>query len=352
MAGTEGFEPPTAGTKNRSSTVELRPNVWCCPKATRLVYLICEGIANAIEQAYGECLRVAGREGSVVARHARELNANARGLLLRGDIGGADALCKVVTLGKGDRGARRSICGQLIACDLEHQIHVGRNLGIAKHHAAVVGRRRGDVPHARRYATCNGVLADNGNLEALEHVGGASKTDAGLGFGDRGLDHPHEVQAVDIGVGILERHAIGKQANIFLELLQGGLGMRTKVAVVFATSKAQNVESALQGLDVGAVKIGHAKIERAVAQLVRSVYKGAPTGDIDGVTGRKAAIEPKRANGLLGGGPKALERDLVGIDGVTELQKTGLNILDGCSLHARDNRFHERTPFGVPFVLF
>ncbi len=92
MAGTEGFEPPTAGTKNRSSTVELRPNVWCCPKATRLVYLICEGIANAVEQAYGECLRVAGREGAVVARHARELNANASRLLLRGDIGGADAL--------------------------------------------------------------------------------------------------------------------------------------------------------------------------------------------------------------------------------------------------------------------
>lgn len=92
MAGTKGFEPPTAGTKNRSSTVELRPNVWCCPKATRLVYLICEGIANAIKQAYGECLRVAGREGAVVARHARELNANACRLLLCGDIGSADAL--------------------------------------------------------------------------------------------------------------------------------------------------------------------------------------------------------------------------------------------------------------------
>lgn len=91
-AGTEGFEPPTAGTKNRSSTVELRPNVWCFPKATRLVYLICEGIANAIEQAYGECLRVAGREGAVVARHARELNANACRLLLRGNIGSTDAL--------------------------------------------------------------------------------------------------------------------------------------------------------------------------------------------------------------------------------------------------------------------
>lgn len=351
-AGTEGFEPPTAGTKNRSSTVELRPNVWCCPKATRLVYLICEGIANAIEQADGECLRVAGREGSVVARHARELNADARRLLLRGDVGGADALGQVVTFGKGDRGTRGGVCGQLVACNFEHQVDIGRDLGVAEHHAAVVGRRRGDVPHARRYATRNGVLADNGNLEALEHVGGASKTDARLGLGDRGLALPHMVQAVDVGVGVLEGHAVGKQADIFLELLQGGLGMRTKVAVVFATGKAQNVESALQGLDVGAVKIGHAKIERAVAQLVRSVYKGAPTGDIDGVTGRKAAIESKRANGLLGGGAKALVGNLVGIDGVTELQKAGLNILDGCSLHARGNRFHERTPFGVPFVLF
>lgn len=351
-AGTEGFEPPTAGTKNRSSTVELRPNVWCCPKATRLVYLICEGIANAIEQAYGECLRVAGREGAVVARHARELDANACRLLLRGNIGSADALGQVVALGEGNRGTRCGVGGQLVACDLEHQVNVGWDLGVAEHHAAVVGRCRGDIPHARRNAACDGVLADNGNLETLEHVGGASKTDAGLGFGDRGLALPHMVQAVDVGVGVLEGHTVGKQADIFLELLQCGLGMRTKVAVVFATGKAQNVESTLQGLYVGAVKIGHAKVERAVAQLVRSVYKGAPTGDIDGVTGRKAAIKPKRANGLLGGGAKALVGDLVGIDGVTELQKTGLNILDGCSLHARDNRFHERTPFGVPFVLF
>lgn len=351
-AGTEGFEPPTAGTKNRSSTVELRPNVWCCPKATRLVYLICEGIANAIEQAYGECLRVAGREGAVVARHARELNANASRLLLRGDIGSADALGQVVALGEGDRGARCGVGGQLVACDLEHQIYVGWDLGVAEHHAAVVGRCRGDIPHARRNAACDGVLADNGDLEALEHVGGASKTDTGLGFGDRGLALPHMVQAVDVGVGVLEGHAVGKQADIFLELLQGGLGMRTKVAVVFATGKAQNVESALQGLHIGAMEIGHAQIQSAVAQLIRGVDQGAPTGDIDGITGRKAAIEPKRANGLLGGGAKALVGDLVGIDGVTELQKAGLNILDGCSLHARGNRFHERTPFGVRFVLF
>ena len=147
-AGTEGFEPPTAGTKNRSSTVELRPNVWCCPKATRLVYLNCEGIANAVEQAYGERLRVACGEGAVVACHACELNTDACGLLLRGDIGGADALGQVVALGEGNRGAWRGVGGQLVACDLEHQVNVGWDLGVAEHHAAVVGRCRGDVPHA------------------------------------------------------------------------------------------------------------------------------------------------------------------------------------------------------------
>lgn len=133
------------------------------------------------------------------------------------------------------RGA--GVGGQLVACDLEHQVNVGWDLGVAEHHAAVVGRCRGDIPHARRNTARDGVLADNGNLEALEHVGGASKTDAGLGFGDRGLALPHMVQAVDVGVGVLEGHAVGKQADIFLELLQGGLGMRTKVAVVFATGK-------------------------------------------------------------------------------------------------------------------
>lgn len=351
-AGTEGFEPPTAGTKNRSSTVELRPNVWCCPKAARLVYLICEGIANAIEQAYGECLGVACGEGSVVARHARELNADTCRLLLRGDIGSADALRQVVTFGKGDRGARRCICGQLIACDLEYQVHVGRNLGIAKHHAAVVGRRRGDVPHARCNAACDGVLTDDGNLEALEHVGGAGKADARLGLGNRGFALPHVMQTVDIGVGILECHAVGKQADIFLELLQGRLGVRAKVAVVLTAGKTQNVECPLQGTNVGTMEIGHAQIKRAVAQLIRGVYQGAPTGDIDGVASGKAAVEPKGANSLLGGGAKALVGDLGVIDCIAELQKAGLDVLDGCSLHARCDRFHERTPFGVPFVLF
>lgn len=160
------------------------------------------------------------------------------------------------------------------------------------------------------------------------------------------------MQAVDIGVGILERHTIGKQADIFLELLQSGLGVRAKIAVVLTAGEAQNVERALQGLNVGAMEIGHTQVKRAVAQLVRGVYQGAPAGDIDGAASGKAAIEPKGANSLLGGGTKTLVGDLGGINRVAELQETRLHVLDGCSLHARCNRFHERTPFGVPFVLF
>ena len=128
--------------------------------------------------------------------------------------------------------------------------------------------------------------------------------------------------------------------------------MRAKIAVVLTAGKAQNVERPLQGLNVGTMEIGHTQIERTIAQFIRGVDQGTPAGNVNGVTGGKTAVEPKGANGLLGGGAKALIGDLGVIDCIAELQKAGLDVLDGCSLHARCNRFHERTPFGVPFVLF
>ena len=105
LAGTEDSNPQQPAPKTGVLPLNYVP-VWVLPKATRLVYLICEGIANAIEQAYRERLGVAGSEGAVVARHAGELNADACRLLLCGDIGGADALGQVVALGEGNRGAR------------------------------------------------------------------------------------------------------------------------------------------------------------------------------------------------------------------------------------------------------
>ena len=176
----------------------------------------------------------------------------------------------------------------------------------AKHHAAVVGRRRGDVPHARCYAARDRVLANDGNLETLEYVGRAGKADARFGLGHRRFTLPHVVQAVDIGVGILESHTVGKQTDVFLELLKGRFGVRAKVAIVLAAGKAQNVERLLQGLHVGAMEIGHTQVEGAVAQLIRGVDQGTPAGDVNGVAGGKTAVEPKGANGLLGGGTKAL----------------------------------------------
>ena len=66
------------------------------------------------------------------------------------------------------------------------------------------------------------------------------------------------------------------------------------------------------------------------------------------MAGGKTAVKSKGADRLLRGGAKALVGNFVGINCVTELQKAGLNVLDGCSLHSRCDRFHERTPFGVP----
>ena len=54
------------------------------------------------------------------------------------------------------------------------------------------------------------------------------------------------------------------------------------------------------------MEIGHAQIEGCGRSLYGSVYKGAPTGDIDGMTGSKAAVEPEGADGLLSGGSKYL----------------------------------------------
>lgn len=78
------------------------------------------------------------------------------------------------------------------------------------------------------------------------------------------------VQAVDIGVGILESHTVGKQTDVFLELLKGRFGVRAKVAIVLAAGKPKTLSAFYQGLHVGAMKWAYAG-KGAVAQLIRGV---------------------------------------------------------------------------------
>lgn len=97
-------------------------------------------------------------------------------------------------------------------------------------------------------------------------------------------------QAIDVAKRVLEGHAIGKQADIFLELLQGVFGMRAKVAIDIAAPKAQGVQSLLQGDDVGAMEIRKTQVKRTIAQFIRGVYQRAPADDVNVAQGVEAEV--------------------------------------------------------------
>ena len=196
-----------------------------------------------------------------------------RTLLVRGERSG-DALGQVAALREGDRGARRGVAGELVACDLQDEVSVFGRLVVAEHHAARLRGRRCDVPHARRDVTGDGVLAGERDAVPLEHVGGAGEPDARLGLGHGGLALPHVMQALDVAERVLERHAVGEQADVLLELLQRRLGMGAEVAVVGATCEAQDVQGLLQGADVGAMEVGETQVQRAIAQFIGRVDQG------------------------------------------------------------------------------
>ena len=90
----------------------------------------------------------------------------------------ADALGQVVALGEGNRRAWRGVGGQLVACDLEHQVNLVGTLE-SQSIMPLLSVVAVAIPHARRNTACDGVLADNSNLEALEHVGGAEQNRCG-----------------------------------------------------------------------------------------------------------------------------------------------------------------------------
>ena len=93
------------------------------------VYLIGQGGANAIEQANRERLGVARGKHAVVSGETGELYAQVRRtLLVRGERSG-DALGQVAALREGDRGARRGVAGELVACDLQDEVSVFGRLG-------------------------------------------------------------------------------------------------------------------------------------------------------------------------------------------------------------------------------
>ena len=79
------------------------------------------------------------------------------------------------------------------------------------------------------------------------------------------LAGPNVTQALNSVEGILERHAICKLADAFLEKLNGSLGVNTVMAINFSARETQDVETLLQLTHVIAVKVRKTQVEGSVS---------------------------------------------------------------------------------------
>ena len=182
----------------------------------------------------------------------------------------------------------------------------------------------------------------------LKYICGARKAGALFRFQNRGFSLPYVAQAIDVAERVLEGHAVGKQTNVFLELLQGVFGMRTKITIDIAAAKAQGVQSLLQGDDVGAMEVGETQVKCAVAQFIRGIYQCAPTNDVDIAQGIEARGDAKRRHGARGRISVELLRAFLVVDGKAQANQARLNIFDCGSLHALCNRIQEN-PFHMQY---
>ena len=78
-------------------------------------------------------------------------------------------------------------------------------------------------------------------------------------------------QALECVEGVGERDAVCQHAHVLLEELDGGLGVRAKVAVHLAAGEPEHIERLLQAAHVVAVEVGKTQVQRAVTHLIALV---------------------------------------------------------------------------------
>ena len=109
----------------------------------------------------------------------------------------------------------------------------------------------------------------------LQHVGGAGEAHVRRVVG-RLLALPRMVQVAQGGEGVGPGNAVGGQAQVQLELAQRQLRVGAEDAVHRAAGEAERAQSLLQFQHVVPVEIGHAQIQRPVAQAKRGVHQRRP----------------------------------------------------------------------------
>ena len=146
------------------------------------------------------------------------------------------------------------------------------------------------------------------------------------------------MQVADGGIRVRTGDAIGGQAQVRLELAQGKLGERAEDAVDVAAGEAERGERLLQLLHVMTVEMGHAQVQRAVAQAKRCVHQGSPRFLVHLFAALELRLGAESGNCLRRFRPEqAVDASLVQKPDTGE---TVLHVLDGSSGIVEFNGFH------------
>lgn len=83
-------------------------------------------------------------------------------------------------------------------------------------------------------------------------------------------------QVAQSRVGVGSGNAIGRQPQVQLEATQRLLGMGAEDGVTCTVEEPERAERLLQFQHVMTVEVGHAQVQRAVAQVVGGIHQSGP----------------------------------------------------------------------------
>ena len=152
------------------------------------------------------------------------------------------------------------------------------------------------------------------------------------------LADPGVGQVAQRRIGVGAGDAIGGQTQVQLEATERLFGVSTEDGIAGAVEEPERAQRLLQLKHVVPMEVGHAQIQRAVAQVVGGVHQGRPH-----LLGHLFARRERRGGEELGqsGGGSVIENAGDGVLGkMPDAGQARLHVLDGGAGVVSLDRFH------------
>src|SRR5581483_3850642 len=153
-------------------------------------------------------------------------------------------------------------------------------------------------------------------------------------------------QALERGQRSRADDSVGRLAHVELELGDRVGGPGAEDAVLLADLEAERVEAPLELADVVAPERGGTQVQDAVPQTVAGLDELAPGLAPDHAVRREPSLLLERSDGGLGRRPEPAV-ELVGVDPVSELEKTMLDVANGIAGVGAADDPHAAPVFGA-----